>query len=1736
MPSITTPDFASQWLEVAKGLPEDAPDLLYEAQREKFFDEVVKPWSLQQGFGESEARSQFSKVATRPGKSQFPRAAVVGTKALEALTDPFLRGEGGPTKAREAAVKEAEKQQVGTFLPEMAGHVLGELPYWIPGLKAASVIGKSLQAERVAQVAAGSLIQGSYDAAKAPDGRALQEGLWGALVGGALTAPVEYAGPLWRSLRTLRPEVSEVQAKAVEAVAKGTADSAQQHLAEQIVTDYPELSNHVKSWVQHQVAQAKKLGVPDTPPEVEYHGRVKISVRSKEGKVFSAGGPKGLDPGNLPKVVDNVEKWLQQGASIQDIKGDPTAVHALLKQLENVKSNSGELQQPLVVKGQDPVTLKPLGKPAAAQAEAPAVVILPDPTPPSPTSELDKLRQISKSLSDLGRDTELLDLMIEKTEINPALMEAAQGEAGKLLEQAKKRAKGPQLPPPEEIVPKVDEAVEAALVERELGAIKEPEMVSLETGGKKRAPKLRTGGPPEKIDASKLDPASRFELRYDGKVKDIVDGRIYQDMPTALKAAGLEVRASKDNPLGRREFLKKSGGAVAGASGLGISPEQIAAVKASGSKEALAALSDIVLKNSLGRVPMDPVSVKFTDDLKYLIFKDDEGGAIATSFSHFMEGDAFSTIREVAADLTEGKKVPRSVVKGALDRLGNEPLDEVLRGSWSSSLDELPPRLSKDLIEQFPVLGDKVALRRAELEMDMAHALWGRDAESGSMPLADYSISDIDSQFLGTYREFERALKLGDLQGGMHPARLDDLTSKVRAERGKLKGSEAEKAELRVDQEMYELSKKTALTRTPLAIGEEGKSGLLMRYQQAGIAEPSSLPPFAAEGTVDRPLAQRTMLSDPSQTGFMGENWGAAAFVKEGTKPQIYYVRDATNKATVFHENLHGHVGYLGMTKLVSDLFEDKMGKTLFGAFSEPVRKAYQARGLWGEELFTYLSQAVRTNDNEFIQAFVDADGSRQEIMHYLDGKVNTILDELATKNDSIFKRRLEVKLRDLKLRSGSIADLEADVEKLGYSLFYDGEGFQLWDPREMSVKTFKTRQDLIGHIQEDFAPPLTAPELIDTSFLPEGLPRASHRSPVKGGSGLPPVQTDLSPVTLPQGGRIRSGWKPFSFLLRPREQWMESVARENDWPELYDTYREVIAAELEANKFAQLWETKLGDLLGDLTKNPERRKALGAYRHAKATKEAAEELGITPEEIVLSKRITEEITDPLFRELGVGDHAKYVEEYLPRLRANGWDPDKLKPSSKLSPEEIKFWAHMNRVGLLDPRDNDLGRVLGVYIQAGAKKKFMEEPLAKLAKLNNLKTEEGEFVAGNLQPLIGRTIEHFRGQPDFTYQVVNSAMNSMLDGFRGAIAKANKVLPESLRLEGFMEGKEGKDLLGKWMLMMYSGSMGLRPMAYIRDGIQMLMTTYPILGGKYTREGIKTIFSGAKAGQSSFIYQIPKAYGAIIEHSPLQDLYSATGQMEKGKVAEFAEWTMKPLKWSNNLNRLASFWGHQKKAFDAISSGGELDQVVKESGITWLPKQLKDKFVAELQAKPKDIDDFTYRLAKELTDMSQWNYSRGASPGAYKYAVGRLFGMYGTWPLNYIEYLRMLYSQGDKSEKIKAFARLGAAHYSVLAMGDVAGVDTATWVFSSPAAFGGSPIFNSIVNIPGSVDFETYNGDRARREVVKPVFPLSIPAGLTIQQLLELVANDDPDGWAKLFGFRPMKAGEADKGLHTLVP
>jgi hypothetical protein len=100
-----------------------------------------------------------------------------------------------------------------------------------------------------------------------------------------------------------------------------------------------------------------------------------------------------------------------------------------------------------------------------------------------------------------------------------------------------------------------------------------------------------------------------------------------------------------------------------------------------------------------------------------------------------------------------------------------------------------------------------------------------------------------------------------------------------------------------------------------------------------------------------------------------------------------------------------------------------------------------------------------------------------------------------------------------------------------------------------------------------------------------------------------------------------------------------------------------------------------------------------------------------------------------------------------------------------------------------------------------------------------------------------------------------------------------------------------------------------------------------------------------------------------------------------------------------------------------------------------------------------------HEMAFKFMNDTAFVYTRGHNPYFMSSTVGRFLGQYGTWPMQYMEYMRNMYKRGSQKNKMTAFARwLGVNGATVAVASQVMGVNASKWSFFSPFSYQGGPM------------------------------------------------------------------------------
>lgn len=884
----------------------------------------------------------------------------------------------------------------------------------------------------------------------------------------------------------------------------------------------------------------------------------------------------------------------------------------------------------------------------------------------------------------------------------------------------------------------------------------------------------------------------------------------------------------------------------------------------------------------------------------------------------------------------------------------------------------------------------------------------------------------------------------------------------------------------------------------------------------------------------DIPLLQESGAKGGTITPFAGE------------KPTVMLGPEA-DRQTLFHENLHGHIGYLGVREDFHDALWDDGAVTKdlanhlmkdYGYMSDP--------GDLAEEAFTHATSAVRVGDTAKIQELADANSGEADLLRWVTDTSNNLLDLAAQKGDSLHKRTLERRMGAVINRaSGQLEDIRNTFRQSGVDISYDKGAFKLNDAGV--IHSFPSRSDALTYLETNHVQGLNVPELVDDGLLSDNVPRFDR--------GLSQPTNTIPPNTsnFPALDEMAAEPKPQGFLLasryiRPFYDWLSTAAEKQGRQDLWDAFKPIDAQVVSMDNFIRPYAKVLKDTIGKYSKA---RQSDFFTLFSAAPEDRADvinEFKFSPQEVSHMADFKEQFMDPLHSDLG-HDLNDYLRVTLPKLKGGGIDSafprfPMLKEFEGQIPHDKSPFQEAIEMGELSPGDTNLSSIAANYLRAGARKVFLNETLNNAAKLVNETNEDGSYKLGLLHQPLARHIEYMRGVPDHSQKVVYSIMSEAIGKINSGLQAVNAKLPANMQIPSISAAPG--DVLQKMVLFNYAGQLALRPAILARDVAQYMLTTFPVLGN-YSMTGLQKmypIFKDLKRGtwESEDIYRIPQQYGALIEKSDLQSLGP-----EGTLLGAAGKWTNKAMSFiqvAHNSNRIAAFWGHEAMAKDALESflrHGETERLARESGLWFANQGTRNQYLKEAQllTRGSDLDDISRRIAKEMVETTQWNFKKGANAGIYEYQIGRLFGQYGTWPLNYIEYARRFVQASDKREAAKALTRLVLTHGAVQAAGASAGIDLSSWVFTQPMAYGGGPALQVLTNIPKSLDFESRSGEDARSEIRRAfwpgVLPSFVPGSHAVDQILKGVNSDDhSEFWLRLMGFQPLEGKAALRSQNHL--
>jgi hypothetical protein len=855
-----------------------------------------------------------------------------------------------------------------------------------------------------------------------------------------------------------------------------------------------------------------------------------------------------------------------------------------------------------------------------------------------------------------------------------------------------------------------------------------------------------------------------------------------------------------------------------------------------------------------------------------------------------------------------------------------------------------------------------------------------------------------------------------------------------------------------------------------------------------------------------RPTSMSLILKQSSETSGL-----AGAVVDTPQGPMRILSADA-DRGTVYHEGIHEGIAHAGMDNEAFVKMIDKSHRSTVAGIGQQLKKQWPDS--YGEmpfhqlmnETFTHAAEAIRMNNEPYLEELGRWDTSVDHVKAFVGDTAGQLLEKsfsLDTAPTRVFQRRLNDLLRrTTPFRSDALARAQAN----GYTTWFNPETEQ-WVMRDGEGREFlkPTISDVWDHVEGS-----------DPS---SHFPDVAHKAYFKGLRG-PIVPRGTEPVDGPATLEVEQpplGYQALRSITQPTLDWAANVQgklnKYNVPLKFYDAIKSVDEARKLANPVMDRLGTELKSILEGVPKA--RRLDYGEVlaRDEREWPAMATALGLNTEDMANVRELSE--WGKRNKADGGVDLQKTLQA-IRKVRETGGNVQRALGGTKGAIAE----AISN--GQLGYSDLHVGNVAQWSIRQSIADKFMDEPLKALEELSRTKTGSGKLVLDQIQWPIRNYVNYMRGIPDQSQRILNSWIEGMTNFGERRIGELNKYLPDGLKIpEKFGTPKE---LMAKYQLLLYTAGLGARPAVFLRDTFQS-MYALSVMGPSAFAEGMAKALTSAGRDEA-------EAAGALIHGRNVGEAFGdISGDLpQSGRISDYAvkvaDKLLAPSRYGHNIGRQIAYLGEKSRAMreiaryraGAITDPGEL---ANRTGLWFQDEAPRSRLLAMAADPTVPIEEAAKQFGLAMNDGTQFALRSGTQGAVLRTGMGRIFGQYGTWPSNYIEFVRKMSSRAMDNPKkgVPAMGMWMAMNYGAFQAAHAMGIDAAKWLWFSPAGYAGSPNLELVQNIMAAPE-ESQAGLEARRKLHETPFEY-LPTGVEMRAILRSI-EDGEVNIPRILGFKPL--------------
>lgn len=515
-------------------------------------------------------------------------------------------------------------------------------------------------------------------------------------------------------------------------------------------------------------------------------------------------------------------------------------------------------------------------------------------------------------------------------------------------------------------------------------------------------------------------------------------------------------------------------------------------------------------------------------------------------------------------------------------------------------------------------------------------------------------------------------------------------------------------------------------------------------------------------------------------------------------------------------------------------------------------------------------------------------------------------------------------------------------------------------------------------------------------------------------------------------------------------------------------------------------------------------------------------------------------VFDALFKLTGI-DNSRYINLYyskiVPYAEKYGGQVDLAKIFGSNIPPEFQAFMHYSRTGDLAMQELNPALVMHKY----ARTVFWDREVAPLyEKARALLIDETAPRAKHLSQAQREAIETAArrklGDDELLLApALNNTLKDYLNVIRGMPTTSQKKVTTwgKAFFKGLginIEERAIEELANVMLSTQYGAALAFRPVQVVRNLTQNTWTLYPRLGGKHysgavqralTQAGLEEAeAAGAIRATEAGLPLGEDAFRALMDRVPIE----GTGPMSKALAGSLraalragnlsrgiARKGLIPYASTDDVSRSIAY--HWQKAFTA-----EKLELYEAGKMTW-EKFLDDGLPLFHNVTKQQFTRMYNRLGrskalqwigKQGADEANWIYGAGAQPAWLQNAVGRQFGMFGTWSMWATE----LYWRRAKNATPKQFA---AFHARTLALVGIfanmtmqSGYNMWSYIAPSSMLWAGGPVFDNLIQIKQIADSPMDQKASALTGLAKQVGRLSLPGQVAYSEFRDGLNSSNP--------------------------